>query len=727
MYVSRAIDLRFIFHKLFFFLTNWKDANPDTHINPGNSPVTLSFKAEIFRKTTCVFASLHPFHKTMATTAEATFPIPVTLLSGFLGSGKTTLLKHILEGNHGLRIAVIINDIAAVNIDAKLVNNKDFNISQLREKVVQLENGCACCTLRSDLIGQLVNLANLGKYQYILIEGSGLSEPMSIAQTFTERFSAQLLGTYTNQMELLKSGEVTVEELFGDNVDTKEAYNIILQVLKLGGVHKFSKLDTAVTVIDAFNFLSNYESFELATTSEATALADSAAAAEETEGAEPAEADSSITDLLIQQIEFADVVVLNKIAEVKDAKVLEKVISIITTLNPKAKLYQTNYCDISLDKVLNTGLFSFDRIAKMPSWATSLENVELNGAENQKKGDNHHHDHDHDHDHHHHDGEACCSSEEDNHIKKYGINSFIYKSNRPLHPGKLNRLLRDKFMLIKLGEEEDSDEEADSEEEVEEEEAGRKRVKDSTTKNARQSKKIKSEKDLLDHDFSRLTHKELIANKQNSVFGNVIRLKGFLWLASSVLSKCELGGSGQLIKFQPSSQWLNKFTLPFLTRMVDAYDDSDEEEQQQDENGEIKEKKRKKAEISKETFAELLKQIEFDENDIQRIIDTDFSDASNEIVFIGFNLNKQEISKAMDECLLTDEEWQFFRYTLYDKVGFFKSEKEQKLKEIGKPKNYEKELKEQGLFDVVEGEEPDILQVEDFFYAKFGDGYVSFI
>lgn len=670
--------------------------------------------------------------------------IPVTLLSGFLGSGKTTLLKHILTSNHGLKIAVIINDIASVNIDAKLVQNKDFSINQLKEKIVQLENGCACCTLRSDLVSQLVSLAYAKKFDYILIETSGLSEPMSIAQTFTEDFSRKLVATYTSQMQQIQAGEISPQEVFSD-MDTKEAYWLIQHVIRLGGINRIAKLDTAVTVVDAFNFLSNYESFELATTLDAV---------------DAQQPNSSITDLLIQQIEFADIILVNKISEVKDESVVKKIESIIEALNPEATVIKTDYSAVKdLKLLLNSGSFSFERISKMSSWINSIDELgtevlqkdkeqhengnkqkeeHKNGEQKHKEvksleehKDHEHKDHDHEHEHEHdhkgHDhgehshcghnhapGESC-----ENHITKYGINSFIYRSNRPFHPGRLNRLLRDKYLLMKQGDEEEEEPETH-------ETSPGKRVKSSEG----QSKKPKLEVELLDPDFPKPTHQELMVNKKNSVFANVIRLKGFIWIASNLMSKCELGGSGQIIKFQPSGQWLNQFTLPVLVPYVENYKKMKAKklagaETQNFEDLFEEDIDTSNVEFTKEDFAQVCKMIGLGEAEVKQIVEKPFGDSSNEIVFIGFNINEKAVSDELNKCLLNDEEWKLFQYLCIDQTGLFTGpggDNELALKKLGKPEGYEKTLEKADFQGSV-----DIIMVEDFFYSLYGDNYVLFI
>jgi len=289
--------------------------------------------------------------------------IPVLLLTGYLGSGKTTLLNRILTNNKGIRFAVIVNDIGEVNIDASLIQQGGV-VSQKDDSLVALQNGCICCTLQTDLINQLHDLAAQKAYDYIVIEASGICEPAPIAQT---------LCSYPQMVPQFAQDGMPV-------------------------------LDCICTVVDALRIRDEFDGGE--------------------QLAHYVPKEEDLAALVIEQIEFSNIVLLNKASEVSEEE-LARIKSIIRAIQPTAEIIETNYCDVPFEKILNTRMFDFDRTATSAAWIQEVEDA------------SHHHDHDDDdddddeHEHHHHDHEHG----EHDHLAEFGIETFVYYARRPFDLG----------------------------------------------------------------------------------------------------------------------------------------------------------------------------------------------------------------------------------------------------------------------------------------------------
>ena len=289
--------------------------------------------------------------------------VPVLLLTGYLGSGKTTLLNKILANKKGIKFAVIVNDIGEVNIDAALIE-KGGVVGQKDDSLVSLQNGCICCTLKMDLVEQLKEIVDMKRFDYIVIEASGICEPAPIAQTIC---SIPSLGP-----QYIKNGIL--------------------------------RLDSIVTVVDALRMKDEFANGSDLMKSNLD--------------------EEDLASLVIQQIEFCNIILLNKAAEV-EPKELEHLKQIIRAIQPKAEIFECNYGDIDLDLIVNTHKFDWETVATSAGWIQEIE-AERNGEEDEHEEHEHHHDdhdHDHDHCHHHHDHDH---DHEGGEVEEYGIGTFVY-------------------------------------------------------------------------------------------------------------------------------------------------------------------------------------------------------------------------------------------------------------------------------------------------------------
>lgn len=313
--------------------------------------------------------------------------VPITLITGYLGSGKTTLINHILKNAKNHKMAVIVNDLGEVNIDAELIE-KNGIVSSEDNNLVSLQNGCICCTLKKDLIEQLADLVQSQKFDHILIEASGICEPVPIAQTIS-----------------------FMEEEF-----------------KKRHLPKYYTLDAVVSVTDALR------------------LRDEFGCGESLQEAERGE--ENLENLVIQQIEFCDVILLNKVSEISKVE-LERVKMVIKAIQPKAKIIEVDYCDVDIDEIIDTKLFNFEEASTSAAWIREFEDWDNEVDADEEHEHHHHHDdeddddeeeqehhHEHHHHHHHHHEHGMDENDDEGTADEYDVNTMVYYRRRPFEKAK---------------------------------------------------------------------------------------------------------------------------------------------------------------------------------------------------------------------------------------------------------------------------------------------------
>ncbi|EFQ27393.1 CobW/HypB/UreG [Colletotrichum graminicola] len=489
-----------------------------------------------------------------------TKPLPVTLLSGFLGSGKTTLLQHILKSDHGLRIAVIVNDIGAVNVDASLIK-KSHRLTKTEEKVIALQNGCICCTLRGDLLEELVNLSELHEFDYVIIESSGISEPEQVAETFDARLA--------EQMAALGEGPEGLD---------KDTLKLLKRLADAGGVDKFARLDTTVTVIDAFTIFNDFHTSDLLSSRRDDVVP---------------EDERTVSDLMVDQIEFADVIVLNKVDMVSNAD-RARVLDLIKKLNPRAKVLEANYSKIDVKEIVNTNTFDLKVAQSGVGWLQDLHAMTVREVNGRK---------------------AITPKPE---TEEYNVRNFVYTRTRPFHPRRLWSLLYDKFILQMEAPEDDGDA-MDEDEDEDEAEGSEKEDEEWEDDEEEEEDDDADEDDDMEDPLEPPANDVILANKTaHPLFNRLFRSKGEFFLATRPHRAGDWSQAGAMLTMTGGRPW-------FCTLPPEDYLTGDPEVD---------------ALVT---------------HDIKK--GGEWGDRRQELVFIGENLDIKGLEAALDACLLDEAEW----------------------------------------------------------------------